>query len=155
MKRFFLSLIVVATLPVAAPYGQTADLVETAKKMRSLEKFVDAVNSAGLASDLKNSGPYTVFAPSNEAFEKLPEEEWNALTKDKATLARLLAHHMIRGNIETTKVKPGNVKTLDGSTINIKSDNGIISIDGVNVTQSDLMADNGVIHEVDQILRPK
>lgn len=132
-----------------------ADLIDTAISSDSFKTFTAAVQAAGLTDALKNQGPYTVFAPTDEAFTKLPEGTLSALMKDKAKLAQVLSHHIVPGKIMVADVKPGLTKTVDGSTINLKSDNGKITVDKANVVQSDIVADNGVIQAIDAVLLPK
>lgn len=144
--------IMIAAAPIQAP---AADLVDTAITFGSFKTFVAALKTAGIAEPLRTSGPYTVFAPTDEAFAKLPPGTWNALLKDKAKLTLVLAYHVIPGKIMVADVKPGKIKTAQGDSLTIKSDNGKITIDDANVTQSDVTADNGVIHAIDAVVLPK
>ncbi|WP_245845090.1 fasciclin domain-containing protein [Noviherbaspirillum humi] len=132
-----------------------ADLVDTAARSSEIKTFTAAVKDAGVAEALKQGGPYTVFAPSNTAFDKLPNETRDSLFKDKAKLAQVINHHVIKGKVLVTEVKPGKVESLDGKPVNLKSDNGKVTVDDANVTQSDINADNGVIHIVDTVVLPK
>lgn len=132
-----------------------ADIVDTATSAGSFKVFVAALRAAGFTETLKTTGPYTVFAPSDEAFAKLPKGTWDAILKDKAKLAKVLAYHVVPGKILVAEVKPGNIKTIEGDAIHIDSDNGKVTVENANVTQSDVMADNGVIHEIDAVVLPK
>ncbi|HEX7635886.1 MAG TPA: fasciclin domain-containing protein, partial [Noviherbaspirillum sp.] len=94
------------------------------------------------------------FAPTDEAFKKLPSGTMEALWKDKNRLAQVLAHHVIPGRVAVADVKPGKVKTIQGEPLMLTSDNGKVTVDNANVIQSDLMADNGIIHEIDAVVLP-
>jgi uncharacterized surface protein with fasciclin (FAS1) repeats len=148
-----------ATLTLLFPLLSTpvhaADLLATASKSSEIKTFVDAVGRAGLGNTLQGKGPFTVFAPSNSAFDKLAANEREALFKDKKKLAQLLAYHVVPGKTLVAEVKPGQTKTLHGDMVALKSDNGMVSINDARVTLSDLEADNGVIHVVDAVLVPR
>jgi uncharacterized surface protein with fasciclin (FAS1) repeats len=108
-----------------------------------------------LLQTLRDSGPYTVFIPTDTAFSKLPSDTADSLMKDKKKLAQVLAYHVVPGKITVADVKPGEVKTMEGSSLKLTSDNGKVTLNGeANVIQSDVMADNGVIHEIDTIVMP-
>jgi uncharacterized surface protein with fasciclin (FAS1) repeats len=132
-----------------------ADLIEAATSSGTFKTFVAAAKAAGLTDTLKTQGPYTIFAPTDEAFAKVPPETMTALFKDKVKLAQVLSHHIIPGKIMVNDVKPGLTKTVDGSSITLKSDNGKITVDNANVIQSDVVADNGVIQAIDAVVLPK
>lgn len=151
MKKHFATLALLSG--VSPAFG--SDIVDTMSHAASLKIFCAALKTSGLAQTLKNSGPYTVFAPSDEAFAKLPKGRWEALTKDKTRLAVILAHHVVPGKIIVAEAKPGDVPTLDGKPLHIESDNGMVSVDNAKVTQSDIPADNGVIHEIDSLVLPQ
>jgi uncharacterized surface protein with fasciclin (FAS1) repeats len=136
-------------------FSTAANIVETVNDARTFKIFVAALKKSGLAETLQNSGPYTVFAPSDEAFAKLPPGSLDALMKDKEKLNKLLSYHVIQGKILVTEIKPGKSKTLQGDTLTLTSDNGKVTVNDANVTQSDLNADNGVIHEIDTVIMPQ
>ena len=131
-----------------------ADIVTTADEAKTFKVFVNALKKSGLSDTLKNSGPYTVFAPSDEAFAKLPKGEWDSIAKDKAKLNEILAYHVIPNKVLVAEVKPGKVKTNQGEMLTLTSDNGKVTVNGANVTQSDITADNGVIHAIDTLILP-
>ncbi|MGZ3239006.1 MAG: fasciclin domain-containing protein [Burkholderiaceae bacterium] len=147
--------IAVAMILTNAPNVFAADIIDTATASGSFKTFVAAAKAAGLTDTLKNQGPFTVFAPTDEAFAKLPPETWNALMKDKVKLAQVLSHHIVPGRILVAEVKPGPTKTVDGSSITLTSDNGKITVSNANVIQSDVVADNGVIQAIDAVVLPK
>lgn len=155
MRRSIL-ILMSALIPISSSLSaHAADLIETADTSGGTKTFVKDAKLSGLSETLKGNGPYTVFAPDNAAFEKLPPDTKEALMKDKKKLAEVLAYHVIPGKILVADVKPGEVKTLQGTPVKLSSDNGKITVNGANVTQSDLAADNGVIHIIDTVVLPK
>lgn len=154
MKRLAGILLSASALALPMPRAMAADLVETASSSGSFKTFLAAAKAAGITETLKNSGPYTVFAPSDSAFGKLPPGAVDSLMKDKTRLAEVLSHHVIPGKVTVAEVKPGKVKTIQGDELTLKSDNGKVTVDAANVVQSDLIADNGVIHEIDAVVLP-
>lgn len=137
-----------------ASFVSAADIIDTAATDRSFKTFVTALESTKVAATLKNSGPYTVFAPTNDAFSKLPPGTWEKLSRDKEKLAQVLAYHVIPGKVTVSEIKPGNVQTTEGHSLKITSDNGKVTVNDANITQSDLAADNGVIHAIDSVILP-
>jgi len=135
-------------------HAQAADIVDTADKSSEIKTFSQALKSTEVGDLLKQNGPYTVFAPSNAAFDKLPPDTKQALLKDKKKLAQLLSHHVLAEKLLVAAVKPGTARTMHGDIV-LKSDNGKVTVDEANVTLSDIEADNGVIHIIDTVLLPK
>lgn len=152
MKRSCVAIASTIALSTLVNSAWGADIVETASTSGSFKTFLAAAKAAGITDTLKNSGPYTVFAPSDSAFNQLPPGTVNSLMKDKAKLAEILAHHVIPGKVTVADVKPGKVQTIQGETVTLKSDNGKVTVENANVVQSDMMADNGVIHEIDAVV---
>lgn len=141
-------------LACVVPCATAADLVDTAEKSSEIRTFYEALKATGTGDLLKKNGPYTVFAPSNSAFDKLPPDQKEALLKDKKKLEEVLAHHVIPEKLVVAEVKPGPAKTMNGE-VALKSDNGKVTVDDANVTLSDIEADNGVIHIIDAVLLPQ
>ena len=141
-------------LLVLAHAAGATDLVEKSASATNLRIFTAALKVSGLNDSLKSGGPYTVFAPDDGAFSKLPPGSWEALSKDKARLATVLSHHIIPGKILVAEIKPGKNPTLQGDPLTLKSDNGKVTVDQANVIESDVAADNGVIHVIDTIVMP-
>ena len=154
MKKSFPRIVSITAFLFGVNPAFAADIVDTAAMDSSLKIFVAALKTAGFTEALKNPGPYTVFAPTNEAFAKLPPGTWDALSKDKVKLAQVLAYHVIPGRVMVAEVKPGQVKTTQGSALTLASDNGKVTVNDANITQSDVAADNGVIHEIDTVVLP-
>ena len=134
--------------------AQAADIVDTAVAAGQFKTLVAAVQAAGLVETLKGKGPFTVFAPSDAAFAKLPAGTVEALLKDKAKLAAILTYHVVPGKVMAKDVKAGAVKTANGASLTITTTNGVM-VDGAKVVATDVMADNGVIHVIDTVVIPK
>lgn len=151
MKKFLIA------LPIALAFGaaNAADIVDTAKSAGTFNTLVTAVQAAGLTDTLKGPGPFTVFAPTDAAFAKIPKAKLDALLKDKAALTKVLTYHVVPGTVKAADVKPGDVKTVEGSAFKVKVAGGKVMVDKANVTKTDIMADNGVIHVIDTVIMPK
>ncbi|MES2538588.1 MAG: fasciclin domain-containing protein [Pseudomonadota bacterium] len=154
MKKYFSAILLAAALGVGIGPLYAADIVDTAAADGSFKIFVAALKTSGLDKTLKGAGPYTLFAPTDSAFEKLPAGAWERISKDKTRLSRVLAYHVIPGAVLVAEVKPGKTKTIQGESLALTSDNGKVTVNGANVTQSDIAADNGVIHAIDALALP-
>lgn len=155
MKRLIAAIASGIALSVGWISAHASDLVETASTGATFKTFLAAAKTSGLSDKLKTAGPYTVFAPTDSAFNKLPPDTLQTLMKDKEKLAELVSYHIVPGKITVADVKPGKVKTVQGEEVTLTSDNGKVTVDNANVIQSDMMADNGVIHEIDTVIIPK
>ncbi len=132
-----------------------ADIVDTAISAGSFKTLVAAVQAADLVSTLKSAGPFTVFAPTDAAFEKLPAGTVDSLLKDKAQLTKILTYHVVSGKVTAADVmKITSAKTVEGGELTINTSNGV-KVNNATVTQPDIMCDNGVIHVIDTVLMPK
>jgi uncharacterized surface protein with fasciclin (FAS1) repeats len=144
---------------VAASPAAAADLVETAVSNGSFKTLTAALQAAGLVETLKGKGPYTVFAPTDEAFKKLPAGTVESLLKpeNKAQLAKVLTYHVVAGNVMSgdLKGKTTNAKTVEGSAVRIDASGNTVKVDDAVVTQADVNASNGVIHVIDSVILPK
>jgi uncharacterized surface protein with fasciclin (FAS1) repeats len=138
----------------AAFAAQQADIIDTAKSAGSFNTLVTAIEAAGLTETLKGKGPFTVFAPSDEAFAKLPAGTVDALLKDKEKLAKILTYHVVAGQVMAKDVKPGKVTTVEGSKLNITKGSAGVKVDKANVVATDVAATNGVIHVIDAVVMP-
>ena len=130
------------------------NLRDTAGRAGSFKIFLSAARTAGVLKDLQSQYPLTVFIPTDNAFAQLPEGQWEAVVRDRKRLAEVLRYHMVHGRMKVTEVKPGPVRSLAGDDLLLKSDNGMVTVNGARVTESDLVADNGIIHGIDQVLLP-
>jgi uncharacterized surface protein with fasciclin (FAS1) repeats len=133
---------------------QAKDIVDTAVAAGSFKTLATALTAAGLIDTLKGKGPFTVFAPTDEAFAKVPKADLEALLKDKAKLTAVLTYHVVAGKVMAADVKAGKVKTVQGSELTVTTAGGV-KVDGANVVATDIAADNGVIHVIDSVVIPK
>jgi uncharacterized surface protein with fasciclin (FAS1) repeats len=134
------------------------DIVETAVAAGQFKTLAAALNEAGLVSTLKGSGPFTVFAPTDAAFAKLPAGTVENLLKpeNRDKLRAILTYHVVAGSVMAADVvKMTSAKTVQGSDVKIAAANGKVKINSSNVTKADIAATNGVIHVIDTVLMPK
>ncbi len=181
MKNLFLGLVCVLALGSLTVFGQKADcgekqetttkvkyvkashnampdIVDTAVSAGIFKTLVAAVQAAGLVDVLKGDGPFTVFAPTDEAFAKLPAGTIDNLLKpeNKALLTKILTYHVVGGKVLAADVvKLKSAKTVQGQNVKIKAKGGKVMINKSNVVKADIMTSNGVIHVIDTVLMPK
>lgn len=152
------ALTVLATLSIPA-FADTSDktVVEIAAGNDDFSTLVAAVKAAGLAETLSGDGPFTVFAPTNEAFAKLPEGTVETLLKpeNKEKLAAVLTYHVVAAKVMAADVKAGKVATVNGAEATITVKDGAVMIDGAKVVTTDIVGKNGVIHVIDTVIMPK
>lgn len=151
MKRY----IATTVLALAAFGAQAKDIVDTAVAAGQFNTLAAALDKAGLVATLKGKGPFTVFAPTDAAFAKLPKADLDALLADNAKLVAVLTYHVVPGNVMAKDVKPGKVKTVQGSELTLATGDGGVTVDGARVVKADIVADNGVIHVIDSVVLPK
>ena len=130
-------------------------IVEVAAGNGSFNTLVAAVKAAGLADTLSGKGPFTVFAPTDAAFAKLPAGTVDALLKDVPKLKAILTYHVVSGSVMAKDVKTGMVKTVNGQSLNVVAGASGVTVNGAKVTTVDVAASNGVIHVIDTVLLPK
>ena len=147
-------IIVLSALSFAALSASAKDIVDTAVAAGKFNTLATALQAAGLVDTLKGPGPFTVFAPTDEAFAKIPKADLDALLKDKAKLSAVLTYHVVSGKVMAKDVKAGKVKTVQGSELMLGTTGGV-TVDAAKVVQADIVADNGVIHVIDSVLLPK
>lgn len=140
-----------------AAMQEPGTIVDVASANSEFSTLVAAVGAAGLAETLSGPGPYTVFAPTNSAFEALPEGLVETLLKpeNKAALTSILTYHVVPGEVTSDQVKPGDVETVEGSNLTISTEGGGVSVNDAKVTAADVDAANGVIHVIDKVLVPE
>jgi uncharacterized surface protein with fasciclin (FAS1) repeats len=164
MKKFT-SLMMIAFVFIASSFAPKtnsvheveADIVDLAVATEFLSTLVAAVKAGDLVDVLKGDGPFTVFAPTNEAFAKLPAGTVENLLKpeNKAKLVAVLTYHVVPGKILSTDLKNGQkAKTVQGSEITVSMMDGKVMINNATVTTADIMADNGVVHVIDTVILP-
>jgi len=147
--------LIASVLALGAVFSaQAKDIVDTAVAAGSFKTLATALTAAGLVDTLKGKGPFTVFAPTDEAFAKVPKADLDALLKDKAKLTSVLTYHVVAGKVMAADVKAGKVKTVQGSELTVTTMSGV-KVDNANVVKTDIVADNGVIHVIDSVVIPK
>lgn len=149
-KTLIASLIAFGALSAA----HAKDIVDTAVAAGNFKTLATALQAAGLVDTLKGKGPFTVFAPTDEAFAKVPKADLDALLADKAKLTAVLTYHVVPGKVMAADVKAGKVKTVQGSELTVSTSGGV-KVDAATVVKTDIVADNGVIHVIDSVVIPK
>jgi uncharacterized surface protein with fasciclin (FAS1) repeats len=141
---------------VAASAGAKKDIVETAVEAGQFDTLTSLLKQAGLVKTLKGKGPYTVFAPTDAAFAKVPQETLDELGQDKAKLRSVLLYHVVGRKLTAAKiVKRRSVKTLNGQRVRIRVRGETVRVGGARVTTADVGASNGVIHVINKVLIPR
>ena len=131
------------------------NIVETAVEDGRFTMLVEALKAAGLTDDLKGTGPFTVFAPTDDAFKSLPAGTVENLLKDVPNLKAVLTYHVVPGKVSAADVaKMNEARTSEGKSVNIKKSEGRIMINDAHVVISDVQATNGIIHVIDRVLMP-
>ena len=140
---------------VASTLGD-GDIVTVATSDPSFSTLVAAVKAADLVETLKGKGPFTVFAPNDEAFAKLPKGTLTDLLKpeNKDRLVAILTYHVVPGKVMASDVKPGQVGTVNGAEITVKTQDGKVMVNNATVIKTDVETSNGVIHVIDQVILP-
>ena len=161
MKRYVTKLMAVVAMVLGlanAVSAQGKDLVDTAVAAGQFKTLAAALQAAGLVDTLKGKGPFTVFAPTDAAFAKLPKGTVEELLKpeNKAKLTAILTYHVVAGKVMAADVvKVKDAKTVQGGSIKVNAGGGKVMVDGATVVKTDIGASNGVIHVVDSVLMPK
>lgn len=152
----------VAALAIVLAAGraeaQNRDIVDTAVAAGQFKTLAAALQAAGLVETLKGAGPFTVFAPTDEAFAKLPKGTVEDLLKpeNKAKLTAILTYHVVAGKVMAADVvKVKDAKTVQGGSLKVNTMGGKVTVDGANVVKTDIAASNGVIHVIDSVVLPK
>jgi uncharacterized surface protein with fasciclin (FAS1) repeats len=131
-----------------------ADIVDTAVGAGQFKTLAKALTAAGLIDTLKGPGPFTVFAPTDEAFAKIPADKLNALLADKAALTKVLTYHVVAGKVLAADVKTGMVKTVEGQSLSLDVSPAGVKVNDAKVIKTDIVASNGVIHVIDAVVLP-
>jgi len=166
LKHKFMALAAVGALSLSAlaPAASMAsatraakpNIVQTAVAAGQFKTLVKLVKQAGLAGTLQGKGPFTVFAPTDAAFAKVPKSTLAALAKDKAKLRAVLLYHVAKGKLTAAKVvKQHSIKTLGGQSLKVRVNHGTVTIGGARVVKADIGASNGVIHVINTVLIPR
>lgn len=163
--RFTKAIVAIAAMAILMPLttsrtvrAQNQDIVDTAVAAGSFKTLAAALKAAGLVDTLKGKGPFTVFAPTDEAFAKLPAGTVEDLLKpeNKQKLTQILTYHVVPGKVMAADVvKLKSAKTVNGKALTIVANGGTVSVDGAKVVKADVLASNGVIHVIDTVMLPK
>jgi uncharacterized surface protein with fasciclin (FAS1) repeats len=130
------------------------NIVETAIEAGSFTTLATGLKAAGLLETLAGKGPFTVFAPSDDAFKKLPHGSLEALLKDKSKLKAVLTYHVASGHLMAKDLKSGEVKTVEGNPVQVTVVGSKVQVNAAHVTKADILASNGVIHVIDTVMLP-
>ena len=157
-RRIVMAAIATAAMIAAPAQAQTRDIVDTAVAAGQFKTLAAALKAAGLVETLKGAGPFTVFAPTDEAFAKLPKGTVEDLLKpeNKAKLTAILTYHVVPGKVTAADVmKVKEAKTVQGSSIKVNAAGGKVMLDNATVVKADIAASNGVIHVIDTVVMPR
>ena len=144
-----------AVKDVAAAPAAKKDIVDTAVAAGSFNTLVTAVQAAGLVDTLKGEGPFTLFAPTDEAFAKVPKDQLDALLADKEKLAAVLTYHVVPGKVTAAEVAGlTSATTVQGQDVSIDAKDGV-RVNDARVVKTDILTSNGVIHVIDTVIMPK
>jgi uncharacterized surface protein with fasciclin (FAS1) repeats len=135
--------------------GATKNIVDTAIAAGNFTTLVAGIKAAGLTDTLTGKGPFTMFAPTDEAFKKLPTGALDALLKDTAKLKAVLSYHVVPGHVRAQDFKSGEVMTVQGTALTEVVSSSDTRVNGARVSQRDITASNGVIHDIDAVIMPK
>ncbi len=145
-----------AMAPVVSAKPAQRNIVQTAVAAGQFKTLTKLVKAAGLARALEAKGPYTVFAPTDAAFAKVPKATLAALARDKAKLRAVLLYHVAKGKLTAAKVvKLHSIKTLNGQSLKVRVSHGTVTVGGARLIKTDIGASNGVIHVINKVLIPR
>ncbi len=155
-KRAFALIAASAALALAgcASTPTPATITDTAARTPQLSTLTKLINDAGLADTLRGAGPFTVFAPTDEAFKAVPAATMAQLAQDKQLLLSVLNYHVLPGKVTAADIKTGNVKTVQGANVAVSKAGTFVTVEDAVVTQADVAATNGVVHVIDKVLMP-
>ena len=154
MSRFIKAAIFGLSLGLASAAAHAADIVDTAAKAGNFKTLAAALKAADLVKTLKGKGPFTVFAPTDEAFAKIPKADLDALLKDKTKLTAVLTYHVVPAKVMASDVKAGDAPTVNGKPLKITTEGGVM-VNNAKVIKTDVTASNGVVHAIDTVLLPQ
>lgn len=168
MKRATLSVLLISTIlmvgvclagsnsmDASKDASSAADIVDTAVAAGNFQTLVSAVEEAGLVDTLKGEGPFTVFAPTDEAFAKIPQDQLESLMANKTQLTAVLTYHVVAGKVMSTDLTDDMaVATVQGENVTINLDEGSVMVNDAKVVQADIECSNGVVHAIDTVLMP-
>lgn len=154
--RVFTTAAILAALLVSAcaTTPTPTSIADTAARTPELSTLNRLINQAGLGDTLRGQGPYTVFAPSDEAFKAVPAKTLAELGSDKALLTSVLTYHVVPGKTMAAEVKNGNAKTVNGANLALARAGAMVTVEDAVVVQPDVVASNGIVHVIDRVLLP-
>ena len=135
--------------------GPAKSIIDTVIGAGNFTSFAAAIKAAGLTDVLAAKGPFTVFAPTDEAFKRLPSGAYDRLAKDSTKLKAVLNYHVVSGHLMARDMKSGDLMTLQGSTLTAAVSSSDVRVNGARITQGDLVATNGIVHAIDEVILPK
>jgi uncharacterized surface protein with fasciclin (FAS1) repeats len=153
-RRAALAAVLLSLMAGCATVSAPVSVADTIASTPSLSTLNGLVKSAGLTDTLQSAGPFTVFAPSNDAFKAVPAKTMEALAKDPAALKNVLTYHVLPGKAMAASVKNSKVKTVNGAVVELSKAGDMVTVESAVVTQADLNATNGVVHIIDTVLIP-
>ena len=153
-RRTLLAVSLVALMSGCATVSAPVSVADTIAKTPSLSMLNGLVASAGLTATLQGTGPFTVFAPTNEAFKAVPAKTMDDLTQHPEKLKSLLSYHILAGKTLAADVKNSNAKTLQGADVALSKAGDFVTIENAAVVQADVLTTNGVVHVIDTVLMP-
>ena len=155
-KRLFIAALVTFTFVPASVEGQEGDIVAVAQAAGGVETLLAAATAADLVSVLQGDGPFTVFAPTDEAFAAIPAADLQALLDDKEALQKVLLYHVVPGKVAAVDVVAlTEAETAAGQAVTIEVVDGMVKVDDANVVATDIEATNGIIHVIDRVILPQ
>jgi uncharacterized surface protein with fasciclin (FAS1) repeats len=131
------------------------NIIDTLIAAGHFTTLIGAVKAAGLTDEFSGKGPFTVFAPTDEAFKKLPAGGYETLLKDLGRLKAILSYHVVSGHLDARDIKSGELMTLQGSSLTAAASSPDVRVNGARVTKTDIAATNGVVHAIDAVILPK
>ena len=153
-RRVFIAAAIAASLSGCATQSKPVSVADTLAAQADLSTLSSLVVKAGLTDTLKGPGPFTVFAPSNAAFAKVPAKTLDDLGKDPEKLKAVLTYHVVPGKVMAADVKNGNAKSVNGANLALSKSGDFVTVEDAVVQRADLAATNGVVHVVDSVLLP-
>jgi uncharacterized surface protein with fasciclin (FAS1) repeats len=153
-RRAALAAVLMSLMAGCATVSAPVSVADTIANTPALSTLNSLVKSAGLTETLQSAGPFTVFAPNNDAFKAVPAKTMDALAKDPAALKNVLTYHVLPGKAMAANVKNSKAKTVNGAEVELSKAGDMVTIESAVVTQADLTATNGVVHIIDTVLIP-
>lgn len=150
----FMAVILAGFICISA-YAADMNIVQIASENKDFSTLVSLLKKADLVTTLEGKGPFTVFAPTNEAFAAIPKDKLDALAANPAKLKSVLLYHVVSGDVTSDKIKPGMVATVEGQSVNVTLKDGKVFVNDAEVVKADIKASNGVIHVINHVIMPK